>query len=74
MSAAYMRRCARKKRFETKGEAMKGRTALSSETGAKAGVYRCDQCLGFHIGKSDGRFKTRLRTGKRPNKRMRGRM
>ena len=75
MSAAYMRRCARKKRYGTKEEADKARTALSKlETQHKSAVYRCDQCLGWHIGRTAGFYITRNRTGKRPNKRMRGRI
>jgi len=75
MSAAYMRRCARKKRHETKDEAVAARAALLGGTGKKTvNVYRCDQCLGWHVGRGDGHYITRNRTGKRPNKRMRGRV
>lgn len=73
MSAAYMRRCARKKRFETKEEAQKARAALAAKLGKTITSYMCDQCLGYHVGSADNRFMTRNRTGKRPNKRMRGR-
>lgn len=74
MSAAYMRRCARKKRFETKNEARQAKGALAGNTGAPVSVYRCDQCLGWHVGGTTGVFISRSRTGKRPNKRMRGRV
>jgi hypothetical protein len=73
MSAGYMRRCAQKKRFETKAEASEARASLAADSSAPVSVYLCDQCLGFHVGRAGGRFKTRNRTGKRPNKRMRGR-
>jgi hypothetical protein len=74
MSAGYMRRCARKKRYGDKPEASKAKGALAGNTGASVNVYRCDQCLGWHVGKADGAFISRNRTGKRPNKRMRGRV
>lgn len=78
MSAGYMRRCARKKRFEEKSEAISAMVALkSSKSVRKPGeinVYRCDQCLGWHVGNGKAVFVTRSRNGKRPNKKMRGRM
>lgn len=77
MSAGYMRRCAGKKRFETKPEALTGRARLAASLKLRADhfmVYRCDQCLGFHVGNATNSFLTRTRrSGKRPNKRMRGR-
>lgn len=75
MSASYMRRCAGKTRFENKAEAQESGTAMVATTGKPKSVYRCDQCLGWHIGNVGARFMTRARRrGKRPNKRMRGRM
>lgn len=77
MSAAYMRRCARKRRYESKDEAAKARSvvaALGNKARKKVNAYRCDQCLGWHVGKADGHYISRNRTGKRPNKRMRGRV
>lgn len=74
MSAAYMRRCARKKRYENKEEATKARAALSGKSSSGTNTYRCDQCLGWHVGRSDGFYITRNRTGKRANKRLRGRI
>lgn len=77
MSAAYLRRCAGKKR-STKDEALKDRKSLVQNTGRPLGsfnVYRCDQCLGYHVGGAGNHWMTRTRrTGKRPNKRMRGRI
>lgn len=77
MSAGYQRRCARKKRHETESAANGQRTALAAKHKLPAGrlsVYRCDQCLGWHVGGADNVFITRRRNGKRPNKRMRGRV
>lgn len=73
MSAGYMRRCAGKKRYENKEEARKAKGALAGNTGASVNAYRCDQCMGWHVGNTGGVFITRSRNGKRPNKRMRGR-
>lgn len=76
MSAAYMRRCSRKQRHETESGAAAQRTALRAAYAIPKdalSVYRCDQCLGWHVGGTGGKFITRKR-GKRPNKRMRGRM
>jgi hypothetical protein len=78
MSAGYMRRCAGKVRCETKSEANAKRAALRAEHRLPVGaldVYRCDQCLGWHVGGSSNAFITRRRrSGRRPNKRMRGRV
>jgi hypothetical protein len=74
MSASYMRRCAGKDRHETKAEARKARASLAADSGKRVNLYLCDQCLGWHIGKAGGRFISRLRNGKRPNKRLRGRV
>lgn len=74
MSASYMRRCARKRRYENKDEAVKARAAKAGKTSAAINAYRCDQCLGWHIGGANGHYISRNRTGKRPNKRMRGRI
>lgn len=68
-----MRRCARKKRFETRAEAQQARTSLAADRVGPVSTYRCDQCLGWHVGNAGGVFITRNRNGKRPNKRMRGR-
>lgn len=78
MSAGYMRRCAGKKRHETRENADDARDLLCSDQGLKKAalhVYRCDQCLGWHVGGPQGRYMTRRRRpGKRANKRMRGRV
>ena len=73
-----MRRCVGKQRLETKQEAIAQRGVLAASVrrvGTKPiSVYRCDQCLGWHVGNTGGVHATRhRRSGKRPNKRMRGR-
>jgi hypothetical protein len=76
MSAGYMRRCAGKDRHESRalGSAARARLAASLKMRVdQFTVYRCDQCLGWHVGGAGRSFQTRTRTGKRPNKRMRGR-
>lgn len=78
MSAGYMRRCAGKKRHETRTAADGHRTELCVKeriSEKKVDVYRCDQCLGWHIGGSANHLISRKRrSGKRPNKRLRGRV
>lgn len=76
MSASYMRQCARKKRYESRDEARLAAGVLAGAVGGSKTVnfYRCDQCLGWHVGKSGHPAPGRSRTGKRPNKRMRGRV
>jgi len=78
MSASYLRRCAGKHRYESKTEAATSRAGLVGSKGWKGNpldVYRCDQCLGWHVGNAKGKHMTRLRRrGKRPNKRLRGRV
>jgi hypothetical protein len=78
MSASYMRRCAGKKRHETRENADNARAALCAAKALdvkQVNVYRCDQCLGWHTGRTGHRFFTRRRrSGKRPNKRLRGRV
>ena len=77
MSAGYMRRCAGKVRCETKSQAAAKRAALAAEHKLRKdqlSVYRCDQCLGWHVGGAANSFVTRNRNGKRANKRMRGRV
>lgn len=77
MSAGYMRRCAGKNRHDNRGGAMGERSAIVTKfkiNKDRLNVYRCDQCQGWHVGGSGNSFKTRNRTGKRPNKRMRGRV
>lgn len=77
MSAGYLRRCAGKeRRHEDRTAAARHRAALAASkkiSKDSLSVYRCDQCLGWHVGSAGGAFKTRRRTGKRPNKRLRGR-
>lgn len=77
MSASYMRRCASKKRYEERTKADGARHALCADKGLDANriaVYRCDQCLGYHLGRVGNAHITRTRrSGKRPNKRLRGR-
>lgn len=72
-----MRRCAGKNRHETKSGAAAERSSICAKAKIrtdKISVFRCDQCLGWHVGGSGNSFKTRTRTGRRPNKRMRGRV
>lgn len=76
MSAGYMRRCSGKNRHETKEGAEGQRAGLVKRYGLSPGqmdVYRCDQCLGWHVGRARNVFITRTRSGKRANKRLRGR-
>lgn len=76
MSAGYMRRCAGKNRHEDKSGATAERASLCAAKSLRTDqldVYRCDQCLGWHVGGSGNAFITRRRSGKRANKRMRGR-
>jgi hypothetical protein len=76
MSAGYMRRCAGKDRHESRalGSAARARLAASQRMRVdQFTVYRCDQCLGWHVGNAGRSFQTRTRNGKRANKRMRGR-
>lgn len=71
-----MRRCAGKDRHDTESGAAAQRAALAGKYGLPPGrmsVYRCDQCLGWHVGGANNVFVTRRRSGKRANKRMRGR-
>jgi len=78
MSAGYMRRCSGKDRHEERGGADGQRRSLTRDKKLRKDalcVYRCDQCLGWHVGGSGNSFITRRRrAGKRPNKRMRGRV
>lgn len=78
MSAGYMRRCSGKERFGSKSEASDKLLALASAAAvsrSRMSTYRCDQCLGWHVGGSANRYiSRRRRSGKRPNKRMRGRV
>lgn len=77
MSAGYMRRCAGKNRHENRGGATGERAHLVVKFKIRKdriSIYRCDQCLGWHVGGAGNAFITRNRTGKRPNKRMRGRV
>lgn len=74
MSAAYMRRCAGKIRYESREKAGEHKASLAANKDKKTVVYRCDQCLGYHVGGPSGVFVSRnRRSGKRANKRMRGR-
>lgn len=85
MSAGYLRRCSGKRGSEgerqpkeiAKAAAEKARKALAAKTGrpiSDFSVYRCDQCLGYHVGGSARPYISRTRrAGKRLNKRMRGR-
>jgi len=77
VSAGYLRRCAGKKRYESSDRADRGRNALCQHYRLRkdaVSVYRCDQCLGWHVGRSGNYLITRKRSGKRPNKRLRGRV
>jgi hypothetical protein len=77
MSAAYLRRCAGKNRHEQRGGACGERAHICAKhkiSKDRLSVYRCDQCLGWHVGGAGGAFISRKRTGKRPNRRMRGRV
>jgi hypothetical protein len=74
MSAAYMRRCANKKRHETREQAEAARLVIARSSADQVASYRCDQCLGWHVGRTRNHYVSRSRTGKRPNKKMRGRV
>ena len=73
-----MRQCAGKARHEDKDAADAERKRLIRRYMVRpdsVSVYRCSQCLGWHVGRSRNVHVTRQRiTGKRPNKRMRGRV
>ena len=77
MSTSYMRKCAGKKRFESRADAGQSRAGLTASKDFRQGAvhtYRCDQCLGWHNGNSGFTSHKRRRPHKRPNKRMRGRV
>lgn len=77
MSASYLRRCAGKKREtkETAGASRKKLAAAVKKPVSNFSIYRCDQCLGWHVGGNGSHFISReRRAGKRPNKKMRGRV
>lgn len=77
MSAGYLRGCAGKKQYADKSEARIGRVGLAGYkkvTLNQLTVYRCDQCLKWHVGGARRVFVTRTKTGRRPNKRLRGRV
>lgn len=75
MSAGYMRRCTGKRRHEDRDDAERARLTLQAKVGRAMSAYRCDQCLGYHVGKPVNAMVTRVRrSGKRPNKRLRGRV
>lgn len=78
MSAAYLRRCAGKERHESRTDAAGEKSSITGGfqlSKGRVSVYHCDQCLGWHVGGSNSRFRSRRRrSGKRPNKRMRGRV
>lgn len=78
MSASYLRRCASKRRHEDRAGAVVEKAGLVARKGIDpdtVSVYRCDQCLGHHVGGSRQAFVSRKRrSGKRPNKRLRGRV
>lgn len=81
VSATYMRRCAGKKRYESRQEAIIGRFGLEAASTfqkTQVSAYRCDQCLGWHLGGGSKKHissqKFRGRRGvKRANKNRRGR-
>jgi len=55
MSAGYLSKCARKVRYETRQLALEARAAMVSggrATNSQMSTYRCDQCGGFHNGRS----------------------
>jgi len=72
-----MRRCAQKQRHDSKSGAITQRVAFAAKLGvpvSKFSVYQCTQCLGWHVGGASKISVTRQRrSGKRPNRRMRGR-
>lgn len=78
MSVSYMRRCSGKDRHEDKAAANQRRASLRASPDRRTPaltVYSCDQCLGWHVGGAGQFYKSRQRrTGKRPNKRLRGRV
>lgn len=55
MSAGYLSKCARKVRYETKSLALDARSAMVAAGRARneqMATYRCDQCGGFHNGRT----------------------
>jgi hypothetical protein len=44
-----------KVRFSTQGAAQQAAADRSAESGAELGVYACDFCRGWHMGKRSGR-------------------
>ncbi len=42
-------------RFSTQGEALSAAEERSGEAGADLGVYRCEFCGGWHMGRRSGR-------------------
>lgn len=44
-----------KVRFATEGEALRAADDRARESGVDLGVYRCDFCGGWHMGKRSGR-------------------
>jgi hypothetical protein len=77
MSATYMRQCTGKNRHETQAGASGQRASLAAARNLPVStwhVYSCEQCLGYHVGRNKRVLVTRRRrSGKRANKRMRGR-
>lgn len=77
MSAGYLRGCAKKEKFSTKDQAKTVKATMCVVHGItpdRLTVYRCIQCLAYHVGGTSRSFVTRNRRhGKRPNKRLRGR-
>ena len=55
------RQCESKRRFETRGEAGHELVKMALRGKARPGlhVYRCPWCGGYHLGRTDGRFKHR---------------
>jgi hypothetical protein len=78
VSAGYMRRCAGKDRHENREVAGAARKKLSASTKlpiSQFSIYRCEQCMGWHVGRAGHTFQTRTRRpGKRAGKKMRGRL
>ena len=78
MSAGYLRRCAGKTRHEDKSSARGEKASICSRSNipqSRISIYSCDQCLGYHVGGTSNVFMSRKRrSGKRPNRRMRGRI